>query len=248
MREFIANRQVIDVVRQYRGALTSEQLLAALRKLTPRLYSIASSASEVEEEVHLTVAVVEYQAFDHQHQGAASSFLAHRLDEDASVRVFVEPNDNFRLPSEDKSVIMIGPGTGIAPFRAFLQQRDNDGASGQNWLFFGNQHFTDDFLYQTELQDFKERGVLNRIDLAFSRDQEHKIYVQDRIKEQGQDLYQWLEQGASLYVCGDGSKMAKDVHQALLEVIEQYGNKSTEQAQEYLIELRDSKRYQKDVY
>ncbi|NRA83232.1 MAG: assimilatory sulfite reductase (NADPH) flavoprotein subunit [Gammaproteobacteria bacterium] len=248
VREFIANRQVIDVVRQYRGALTSEQLLAALRKLTPRLYSIASSASEVEEEVHLTVAVVEYQAFDHQHQGAASSFLAHRLDEDASVRVFVEPNDNFRLPSEDKSVIMIGPGTGIAPFRAFLQQRDNDGASGQNWLFFGNQHFTDDFLYQTELQDFKERGVLNRIDLAFSRDQEHKIYVQDRIKEQGQDLYQWLEQGASLYVCGDGSKMAKDVHQALLEVIEQYGNKSTEQAQEYLIELRDSKRYQKDVY
>ena len=248
VREFIANRQVIDVVRQYRGALTSEQLLAALRKLTPRLYSIASSASEVEEEVHLTVAVVEYQAFEHQHQGAASSFLAHRLDEDASVRVFVEPNDNFRLPSEDKSVIMIGPGTGIAPFRAFLQQRDNDGASGQNWLFFGNQHFTDDFLYQTELQDFKERGVLNRIDLAFSRDQEHKIYVQDRIKEQGQDLYQWLEQGASLYVCGDGSKMAKDVHQALLEVIEQYGNKSTEQAQEYLIELRDSKRYQKDVY
>ena len=248
VREFIANRQVIDVVRQYRGALTSEQLLAALRKLTPRLYSIASSASEVEEEVHLTVAVVEYQAFDHQHQGAASSFLAHRLDEDASVRVFVEPNDNFRLPSEDKSVIMIGPGTGIAPFSAFLQKRDNDGGSGQNWLFFGNQHFTDDFLYQTELQDFKERGVLNRIDLAFSRDQEHKIYVQDRIKEQGQDLYQWLEQGASLYVCGDGSKMAKDVHQALLEVIEQYGNKSTEQAQEYLIELRDSKRYQKDVY
>jgi sulfite reductase (NADPH) flavoprotein alpha-component len=143
---------------------------------------------------------------------------------------------------------MIGPGTGIAPFRAFLQQRDNDGASGKNWLFFGNQHFTDDFLYQTELQDFKKRGVLNKIDLAFSRDQAHKIYVQDRIKQQGAELFEWLEQGASLYVCGDGSKMAKDVHLALLEVIKQHGEKSSEQAHQYLADLRNNKRYQKDVY
>ncbi|NRA69874.1 MAG: assimilatory sulfite reductase (NADPH) flavoprotein subunit [Gammaproteobacteria bacterium] len=248
MREYIANRQVIDVIRQNRGSLSSEQLLAALRKLTPRLYSIASSVSEVDEEVHLTVAVVEYDAFDKAHQGAASSYLSHRLAEGDTLRVFVEHNDNFRLPSADKSVIMIGPGTGIAPFRSFLQQRDNDDASGQNWLFFGNQHFTDDFLYQTELQDFQKRGVLNRIDLAFSRDQAHKVYVQDRIKEQGKDLYQWLEDGASLYICGDGNQMAKDVHQALVEAIELHGNKTNEQAQQYLTQLKTDKRYQKDVY
>lgn len=247
-REFIGNRQIIDVVRQYPAAITAEQLVDGLRKLTPRLYSIASAMSEVEEEVHLTVAVVDYQAHGHQHQGAASSYLAHRLEEDSQVRVFVEHNDNFRLPAPEQSTIMIGPGTGIAPFRAFLQERDNVDASGENWLFFGNQHFTDDFLYQVELQDFKERGVLNRIDLAFSRDQEQKIYVQQRIVEQGSDVYQWLENGASVYVCGDGSQMAKDVHQALLTVIQTHGGKTPEQANEYLINLRDTKRYQKDVY
>lgn len=248
VRDFIEDRQVIDVIRQYPAALTAEQLTGALRKLTPRLYSIASAMSEVEEEVHLTVGVVEYDAFGNKHQGAASSFLAHRLEEDSQVRVFVEHNDNFRLPSEDKNVIMIGPGTGIAPFRAFLQERDNNDASGESWLFFGNQNFTDDFLYQTELQDFKDRGVLNRIDLAFSRDQAHKVYVQDRIKEQGSELYQWLENGASLYICGDGNKMAKDVHQAFLDLIIEHGNKTEQQAQEYLTTLRDTKRYQKDVY
>ncbi|MDP2560098.1 assimilatory sulfite reductase (NADPH) flavoprotein subunit [Psychrobium sp. 1_MG-2023] len=248
VRDFIEDRQVIDVVRQYPAAISVEALLGALRKLTPRLYSIASAMSEVEEEVHLTVGVVEYTAFDKVHQGAASSFLGHRLEEDSEVRVFIEHNDNFRLPAEDKPVIMVGPGTGIAPFRSFLQERDNQDASGESWLFFGNQHFTDDFLYQTELQDFKERGVLNRIDLAFSRDQEHKVYVQHRIIEQGKDLYQWLENGASLYICGDGSQMAKDVHQAFVDVIVEHGNKTEDQAQEYLIALRDSKRYQKDVY
>ncbi|MCG7530266.1 assimilatory sulfite reductase (NADPH) flavoprotein subunit [Psychrobium sp. MM17-31] len=247
-RAYITQRQVIDVVRDYPAAISTEQLVAALRKLTPRLYSIASAMSEVEEEVHLTVAVVEYDAHGHAHQGAASSFLAHRLQEDSQVRVFVEHNDNFRLPAQDKSAIMIGPGTGIAPFRAFLQERDNTEASGENWLFFGNQHFTDDFLYQVELQDFKERGVLNRIDLAFSRDQEEKVYVQHRIVEQGKDIFQWLENGASLYICGDANYMAKDVHQALVDVISEYGNKTIEEANEYLINLRDSKRYQKDVY
>jgi sulfite reductase (NADPH) flavoprotein alpha-component len=247
-REFTADRQVVDVVREYPADISVEQLTDALRKLTPRLYSIASAMSEVEEEVHLTVAVVDYQAFGQSHQGAASSYLAHRLTEDSQVRVFVEHNDNFRLPASDKSTIMIGPGTGIAPFRAFLQQRDNEEATGENWLFFGNQHFTDDFLYQTELQDFKERGVLNRIDLAFSRDQAEKVYVQQRIVEQGEALYQWLENGASLYICGDGSQMAKDVHSALLDVIQTHGEKTLEQANDYLINLRDTKRYQKDVY
>lgn len=247
-RAYISERQVIDVVRDYPAAISAEQFVAALRKLTPRLYSIASAMSEVEEEVHLTVAVVEYDAHGHAHQGAASSFLAHRLQEDSQVRVFVEHNDNFRLPAQDKPAIMIGPGTGIAPFRAFLQERDNTDASGENWLFFGNQHFTDDFLYQVELQDFKERGVLNRIDLAFSRDQEEKVYVQHRIVEQGKDIFQWLENGASIYICGDANYMAKDVHQALVDVISEHGNKTIEEANEYLINLRDSKRYQKDVY
>ncbi|MGB1298474.1 MAG: assimilatory sulfite reductase (NADPH) flavoprotein subunit [Psychrobium sp.] len=247
-RAYITDRQVIDVVRDYPASISAEQFIAALRKLTPRLYSIASAMSEVEEEVHLTVAVVEYDAHGHAHQGAASSFLAHRLQEDSQVRVFVEHNDNFRLPAQDKPAIMIGPGTGIAPFRAFLQERDNNDASGENWLFFGNQHFTDDFLYQVELQDFKERGVLNRIDLAFSRDQEEKVYVQHRIVEQGKDIFQWLENGASLYICGDANYMAKDVHQALLDVISEHGDKTAEEANEYLINLRDSKRYQKDVY
>jgi len=248
VRDFIEDRQVIDVIRQYPAALTAEQLVGALRKLTPRLYSIASAMSEVEEEVHLTVGVVQYTAFDKEHQGGASSFLAHRLEEDSTVRVFVEHNDNFRLPSVDKNVIMIGPGTGIAPFRSFLQERDNTDATGQSWLFFGNQNFTDDFLYQTELQDFKDRDVLSRIDLAFSRDQAQKVYVQDRIKAQGSELYQWLEDGASLYICGDGNRMAKDVHQAFLDLIIEHGNKTEQQAQEYLNALRDSKRYQKDVY
>ena len=247
-REFTANRQVVDVVREYPADITAEQFIGGLRKLTPRLYSIASAMSEVEDEVHLTVAVVDYDAFGQAHQGAASSYLAHRLKEDSTVRVFVEHNDNFRLPAPEQSTIMIGPGTGIAPFRAFLQERDNADASGKNWLFFGNQHFTDDFLYQTELQDFKERGVLNRIDLAFSRDQAQKIYVQQRIVEQGSDVYQWLENGASLYICGDGSQMAKDVHDALLNVIATHGEKTLEQANDYLINLRDTKRYQKDVY
>ena len=248
MRDYIADRQVIDVVREHPTAVSAEQLLAALRRLTPRLYSIASSQAEVEEEVHLTVGVVDYQAFGEAHQGAASSFLGHRLEEGAEVRVYVEDNHNFRLPDGDTPVIMIGPGTGIAPFRAFLQQRDNDGAAGDNWLFFGNPHFTDDFLYQVELQDYLKRGVLNQLDLAFSRDQAEKIYVQDRIREQGAELYQWLERGAHLYICGDGSRMAKDVHQALLEVIQQQGNKDAEQAEEYLAALRSDKRYQKDVY
>jgi len=248
VREFIQNRQVIDVIRQYPAAIEAGALIAALRKLTPRLYSIASAMNEVEDEVHLTVAVVEYDAFDKQHQGAASSFLAHRVTEDSEVRVFVEHNDNFRLPAGDKPVIMVGPGTGIAPFRAFLQQRDNDGSTGENWLFFGNQHFTDDFLYQTELQDFKDRGVLNRIDLAFSRDQQDKVYVQHKVKQQGKALYQWLENGASLYICGDGNQMAKDVEQAFIELIIEHGEKTEQQAQDYLIALRDAKRFQKDVY
>lgn len=246
----VASAQVVDVLKRFPTALTAEQLMGLLRPLTPRLYSIASSQSEVEEEVHLTVGVVRYPQEDGTvRSGAASSYLADRLPEDAEVRVFVEHNDNFRLPQNpDTPVIMVGPGTGIAPFRAFLQEREAQGAEGKNWLFFGNPHFTQDFLYQVEWQRYVKSGLLSKISLAFSRDQANKIYVQDRLREAGLELYQWLEAGAHFYVCGDANHMAKDVQEALLDVIAEHGQKSREEAEEYLSELRRAKRYQRDVY
>ena len=246
----VASAQVVDVLKRFPATLTAEQLVKLLRPLTPRLYSIASAQSEVEEEVHLTVGVVRYPQEDGTvRSGGASSYLADRLAEDAEVRVFVEHNDNFRLPANpDTPVIMVGPGTGIAPFRAFMQEREAQGAEGKNWLFFGNPHFTQDFLYQVEWQRYVKSGLLSKISLAFSRDQANKIYVQDRLREAGQELYQWLEAGAHFYVCGDANKMAKDVQEALLEVIAEHGHKSREEAEEYLSELRRAKRYQRDVY
>ncbi|WP_162518994.1 assimilatory sulfite reductase (NADPH) flavoprotein subunit [Aeromonas dhakensis] len=246
----VASAQVVDVLKRFPTALTAEQLIGLLRPLTPRLYSIASSQSEVEEEVHLTVGVVRYPQEDGTvRSGAASSYLADRLIEDGEVRVFVEHNDNFRLPQNpDTPVIMVGPGTGIAPFRAFLQEREAQGAEGKNWLFFGNPHFTQDFLYQVEWQRYVKSGLLSKISLAFSRDQANKIYVQDRLREAGLELYQWLEAGAHFYVCGDANHMAKDVQEALLDVIAEHGHKSREEAEEYLSELRRAKRYQRDVY
>lgn len=246
----VASAQVVDVLKRFPTELIAEQLLGLLRPLTPRLYSIASSQSEVEEEVHLTVGVVRYPQEDGTvRSGAASSYLADRLAEDAEVRVFVEHNDNFRLPpNPDTPVIMVGPGTGIAPFRAFLQEREAQGAEGKNWLFFGNPHFTQDFLYQVEWQRYVKSGLLSKISLAFSRDQANKIYVQDRLREAGLELYQWLEAGAHFYVCGDANHMAKDVQEAMLEVIAEHGHKSREEAEEYLSELRRAKRYQRDVY
>ncbi|MCX0430222.1 assimilatory sulfite reductase (NADPH) flavoprotein subunit [Aeromonas veronii] len=246
----VASAQVVDVLKRFPTALTTEQLVSLLRPLTPRLYSIASAQSEVEEEVHLTVGVVRYPQEDGTvRSGAASSYLADRLIEDGEVRVFVEHNDNFRLPQNpDTPVIMVGPGTGIAPFRAFMQEREAQGAEGKNWLFFGNPHFTQDFLYQLEWQRYVKSGLLSKISLAFSRDQANKIYVQDRLREAGLELYQWLEAGAHFYVCGDANKMAKDVQEALLDVIAEHGHKSREEAEEYLSELRRAKRYQRDVY
>ena len=249
LRSYIGERQVIDVVREYPAKVSSEQLLAALRRLAPRLYSIASSQAEVGEEVHLTLGVVRYHAFGHEHLGGASGFLAERLAEGGEVRVFVEHNDNFRLPADDSTpIIMVGPGTGIAPFRAFMQERDARGASGDNWLVFGNPSFTEDFLYQVEWQGYVKSGLLTRIDLAWSRDQKEKIYVQQRLREQGAEVWAWLERGAHFYVCGDASRMAKDVQDALLEIIVSHGGKSQEDAEEYLNELRRAKRYQRDVY
>lgn len=249
LREYVDVRQIIDVVREHPGKVEADALIAMLRKLTPRLYSIASSQNEVEEEVHLTLGVVEYEAHGHHHLGGASGYLAHRLKEGEDVLIYVESNDNFRLPEDaNKPVIMIGPGTGIAPFRAFLQERAALEAPGENWLFFGNPHFTEDFLYQTEWQEYLQDGILTRIDLAFSRDQDHKIYVQHRIAEQAAEVWNWIQRGAHLYVCGDESRMAHDVHQALLDVIIEKGGHTTEEAENYLVRLHKEGRYQRDVY
>ena len=249
LQHYASITPIVDMVRFAPAQLDAAQLIGLLRPLTPRLYSIASSQAETENEVHITVGVVRYDVEGRARAGGASSFLADRVEEDGEVRVFIEHNDNFRLPANPETpVIMIGPGTGIAPFRAFMQQRAADGASGKNWLFFGNPHFTEDFLYQVEWQNYVKDGLLNRIDLAWSRDQKEKIYVQDKLREQGAELWRWINDGAHIYVCGDANRMAKDVEQTLLDVIAEFGGMDTEAADEYLSELRVERRYQRDVY
>ena len=246
---YAAANPIAGIVSQYPAALTAEQLAGLLRPLAPRLYSISSAPEEVGEEVHLTVGVLRYEHNGIPRTGAASSFLGERLEEEGSVRVFVEENPRFRLPENpDTPVIMIGAGTGVAPFRAFMQQRAANGDSGKNWLIFGNQHFTQDFLYQTEWQGWAKDGLLNKYDFAWSRDQEEKIYVQHKIREEAAELWQWLQQGAHIYVCGDASRMAKDVEQALLDTIAEQGGLSADDADEYLDNLRQEGRYQRDVY
>ena len=249
LQHYAATTPIVDMVRFSPAQLDAQALVDLLRPLTPRLYSIASSQAEVESEVHVTVGVVRYDIEGRARAGGASSFLADRVEEDGEVRIFIEHNDNFRLPANPQTpVIMIGPGTGIAPFRAFMQQRAAEGAEGKNWLFFGNPHFTEDFLYQVEWQSYVKEGVLSRIDLAWSRDQQQKVYVQDKLREQGAELWRWINDGAHIYVCGDANRMAKDVEQTLLEVIAEFGAMDAEAADEFLSELRVERRYQRDVY
>ena len=249
LQSYAQSFPIVDMVRQAPTELNAEQLTGLLRPLTPRLYSIASSQAESESEVHITVGAVRYEIDGRQRGGGASTWLADRLEEEGAIRVFIEHNDNFRLPANpDAPVIMIGPGTGIAPFRAFMQQRDNDGAEGKNWLFFGNPHFTEDFLYQVEWQKYVKQGLLTNIDLAWSRDQAEKVYVQDKIRAKGAEVWRWIEEGAHLYVCGDANRMAKDVEQALLDVVVEHGGMDRETADEFLSELRIERRYQRDVY
>ena len=249
LQHYAATTPIVDMLRFSPAQLDAEALIGLLRPLTPRLYSIASSQAEVESEVHVTVGAVRFEVEGRARAGGASSFLADRVGEEGEVRVFIEHNDNFRLPANPETpVIMIGPGTGIAPFRAFMQQRAADEATGKNWLFFGNPHFTEDFLYQVEWQRYVKEGVLTRIDLAWSRDQKEKVYVQDKLRQQGAELWRWINDGAHIYVCGDANRMAKDVEQALLEVIAEFGAMDTEAADEFLSELRVERRYQRDVY
>ncbi|PKF61705.1 assimilatory sulfite reductase (NADPH) flavoprotein subunit [Psychromonas sp. psych-6C06] len=251
LRDFANNNQIVDVISDSgNDAVTAENFLALLRRISPRLYSIASSQTEVEEEVHLTIGSVLFENEQgEKRSGGASGFLNHRLAEGEEVKVFIEDNHNFRLPANPETpIIMVGPGTGIAPFRSFMQEREATDATGKNWLLFGDQTFNEDFLYQVEWQSHLKSGLLTKLDLAFSRDQAQKIYVQDRLKENAAEVYQWLQDGAHFYVCGDANRMAKDVHTALIEIISEQGNKNLEEAEQELNELRKAKRYQRDVY
>jgi len=248
LAELFSRWQLLDLLRRHPADWTADALVAALRPLAPRLYSIASSQSVVGEEVHLTVSHVDYAVDGQARWGAASRYLAGRA-EGETVPVFIESNERFHLPADDsRDIIMIGPGTGVAPFRAFVQDRTERGASGKNWLLFGNPHFQSDFLYQVEWQQALKSGQLHRIDLAFSRDQADKIYVQHRLREQGRRLYEWLEGGAHLYVCGDASRMAKDVHKALIEIVAEHGARAAEDAEAWLNLLIQQGRYARDVY
>lgn len=247
---FCWGRDLIDLVLDYPADFSDgEDFLSVLKKLQPRLYSIASSPNAHPDEVHLCVGIVRYDSLGRKRGGICSTYLADRITNDSKVGVFVHHNPAFRLPSAGETpVIMVGPGTGIAPFRAFLEERKVSGAEGENWLFFGNPYSKSDYLYQEELENFQKDGVLNRISLAWSRDQKEKIYVQNLMIQEGEELWKWLENGAAFYVCGDASRMAKDVDAALHTVVEIHGKLSTEAAAEYVTKLKKDKRYLRDVY
>jgi sulfite reductase (NADPH) flavoprotein alpha-component len=248
LRELLGEYQLIDVLRAYPADWSASDLVAALRPLAPRMYSIASSQKAEGDEVHLTVAVLDYEKFGTRHVGAASQFLA-TLPEDADVPVFIEENERFRLPADaSRDVIMIGPGTGVAPFRGFIQERAETGAAGRNWLFFGNPHFRSDFLYQVEWQKALKDGTLHKLDLAFSRDQSEKVYVQHSLRRRGKELYDWIANGAHVYVCGDATRMAADVDAALRDIVIEHGGKSDEDARDFLNQLSAERRYARDVY
>ena len=249
-KEWSEGRQIIDLLENYPAkSITAQQFVDILRKLPPRLYSIASSPKAHPGEVHLTVAAVRYDIHGRSRKGVASTYLADDALKGSKVSVYVHPNKNFRLPENDNtSVIMVGPGTGIAPFRAFIEERAETECAGENWLFFGDQNYNEDFLYQTELQDYLKEGHLSRLDVAFSRDQPEKIYVQHKMLENASEIWRWLETGAHFYVCGDASRMAKDVHDTLLRIIETQGDMNADDAAAYLTALKKDKRYQRDVY
>ena len=230
-------------------SLAVPEFVALLRPLQHRAYSISSSSKAHPNQVHLTVASVRYHSGGRNRGGVCSTYLAERVRRGEKPAIFISPNKSFRVPANNSApLIMVGPGTGIAPFRAFLQERQATGAQGKNWLFFGDQHQEHDFIYQDELLAWRDNGLLTRLDLAFSRDQEKKIYVQSRMLEQGAELYAWLQEGAYFYVCGDASRMAKDVDNALYEVVRQFGGLSTERAADYVDQLKKEKRYLRDVY
>ncbi len=249
LKKWLWGREVIDVLLAMSAKFTAAELVPFLKKLQPRLYSISSSPKAHPDEVHLTVGAVRYESHGRPRKGICSTFLADRCAESTPVPVFIQTSHGFRLPANgDVPVIMCGPGTGIAPFRAFLEERLATGAKGKNWLLFGDQKRATDFLYQETLEGWLTGGHLTRLDLAFSRDQAEKIYVQNRMLESGTELWSWLQDGAHFYVCGDASRMAKDVDAALHQIAETAGGLSKEAAAEYVKKLKSDKRYQRDVY
>jgi sulfite reductase (NADPH) flavoprotein alpha-component len=250
LKQYNHGREIIDAIIDFApNGLSAEALAGIFRKLPPRLYSIASSPLAHTDEVHLTVAAVRYETHGRLRKGVCSTYMADLVKTGDPVQVFVQPNKNFRLPADGSTpIIMVGPGTGVAPFRAFVEHRAALGSTGKNWLFFGDQHYTYDFLYQLEWQDHLKEGVLTRLDVAFSRDQPEKVYVQDRMIQQAKELYEWLEEGAHFYVCGDANRMAHDVHEALISVVENQAGISREAAEAYVEDLKKTKRYQRDVY
>ncbi|PTJ03641.1 assimilatory sulfite reductase (NADPH) flavoprotein subunit [Staphylococcus simulans] len=250
VKDYIYGRDLIDLLNDFpTESLQPNQLHQVLRKIPARSYSISSSHKANEDEVHITVCAVRYEAHNRKRSGVCSVQLAERVEPGDKLKVYLKKNPNFKFPfDENTPVIMIGPGTGIAPFRSVLQEREELDLTGNTWLFFGNPHFTTDFLYQTEIQDWLKSGVLEKVDLAFSRDQEEKRYVQHLIDENSAEFYEWLRNGAAIYVCGDEKHMAKDVHQAIIHVLEKEGGLSEEESEEYLSELKKEKRYQRDVY
>ena len=250
VEKYVYGMEVIDFLLTHPSIhFTPEEFVKLSRKLQPRLYSISSSPKAHPEEVHLTIATVKYESHGRRRKGVASTFLAERVDGPVPVPLFFHSAKHFRLPEDPAlPVVMVGPGTGIAPFRAFLQDRKASGATGKNWLFFGDQKAAYDYLYREELEAMQAEGLLTRLDLAFSRDQEAKVYVQHRMLENADELYKWLEEGAHFYVCGDASRMAKDVDAALHKVVETAGGKTPQEAAEYVEALKKAKRYKRDVY
>ncbi|SKA86294.1 sulfite reductase (NADPH) flavoprotein alpha-component [Prosthecobacter debontii] len=250
LKEYLYGRGIVDALEDFAPkGLPPETLLSILRPLPPRLYSIASSPLAHQDEVHLTVASVRYDSYGRKRKGVASTYLADLVKTEDKVPVYIQHNKNFRLPaSGDTPIIMVGPGTGVAPFRAFVEHRAALEQKGKSWLFFGDQRYMFDFLYQVEWQDHLASGALTKLDVAFSRDQPEKIYVQQRMLERAKELYAWLEDGAHFYVCGDANRMAHDVNDALLHIIEKQGGKSHAAAEAYLEDLKKAKRYQRDVY
>jgi sulfite reductase (NADPH) flavoprotein alpha-component len=243
-------RDLVDLVRDF-GAWgnSAQEFVSVLRKMPARLYSIASSIAANPDEVHVTIGAVRYDAHGRERKGVCSIFCAEGVQPGDSLSIYIQQNDGFKLPeNHDTPIIMVGPGTGVAPFRSFMQEREERGAEGKAWLFFGDQHFVTDFLYQTEWQRWIKAGVLTKMDVAFSRDGAEKVYVQHKMLEQSRELYEWLEAGAAFYICGDQKKMAHDVHNTLLEIIQTEGCMTREEAEAYLADMQQQKRYQRDVY
>jgi sulfite reductase (NADPH) flavoprotein alpha-component len=248
LKDYLYGRDVLDLFLDYQAKLSANELIGVLRKLQPRLYSISSSQLANPDEVHLTVAAVRYKN-GRLKEGVCSNFLAERASDEDNIQIFVDKNPEFRLPqSLDTPIIMIGPGTGVAPYRSFLQQYEANGAKPKSWLFFGDRNFTTDFLYQSEWQQYLKKGFLTRMNVAFSRDTDKKVYVQHKMLEHSKELYRWIDSGANIYVCGDIKNMWKDVHATLIDIISKEGGISIEKATEYLQSLKKSRRYQVDVY